>query len=303
MASFDSPELSSGSLANLPKHPLRRFHPALHKFQVALPADLQRLQLHKVNMEKYYQTESWFELNKEQINAARTVQQIKAHMKEIEATRNQIQHSDLPRFDSQIKPIQEEVIVGVNSFREVQQMYTQQKIDKEPKRMPFAKSRNYENMTDLDVTESTSSSQLQIQSQLLAEENAQVSWDSLNKGLVELNELIHDFSGLVQEQQETIDSIENNIGHAQVNIEEGTKHLATANKLKAVAYPIIGAAVGGLCGGPVGLAVGLKAGAAVAVGGGVLGFFGGKYVKKRHSDATDIQLENLSSRREMAKYD
>lgn len=38
-----------------------------------------------------------------------------------------------------------------------------------------------ENMTDLDVTESTSSSQLQIQSQLLAEENAQVSWDSLNK--------------------------------------------------------------------------------------------------------------------------
>lgn len=36
-------------------------------------------------------------------------------------------------------------------------------------------------MTDLDVTESSSSSQLQIQSQLLAEENAQVSWDSLNK--------------------------------------------------------------------------------------------------------------------------
>ena len=64
-------------------------------------------------------------------------------MKEIEATRNQIQHSDLPRFDAQIRPIQEEVIVGVNSFREVQQMYTQQKIDKEPKRMPFAKSRNY----------------------------------------------------------------------------------------------------------------------------------------------------------------
>ena len=79
--------------------------------------------------------------------------------------------------------------------------------------------------------------------------------------------------------------------------------ISQANKLKAVAYPIIGAAVGGLCGGPVGLAVGLKAGAAVAVGGGVLGFFGGKYVKKRHSDATDIQLENLSSRREMAKYD
>ena len=39
-------------MANLPKHPLRRFEPTLHKFQIALPADLARLQLHKVNMEK-----------------------------------------------------------------------------------------------------------------------------------------------------------------------------------------------------------------------------------------------------------
>ena len=39
-------------MANLPKHPLRRFEPTIHKFQVALPADLARLQSHKVNMEK-----------------------------------------------------------------------------------------------------------------------------------------------------------------------------------------------------------------------------------------------------------
>ena len=39
-------------MENLPKHPLRRFEPTLRKFQVALPADLARLQLHKVNMEK-----------------------------------------------------------------------------------------------------------------------------------------------------------------------------------------------------------------------------------------------------------
>ena len=75
-----------------------------------------------------------------------------------------------------------------------------------------------------------------------------------------------------------------------------------ASKLKVAAYPIIGAAIGGLCGGPVGLAVGLKAGAAIAVGGGVVGFFGGKYLKKRQDDATDIQLDNLSSRKEIKKY-
>jgi len=39
-------------MANLPKHPLKRFEPTLRKFQVALPADLARLQQHKINMEK-----------------------------------------------------------------------------------------------------------------------------------------------------------------------------------------------------------------------------------------------------------
>lgn len=298
MASFDSPDSNVGSTANLPKHPLRRFEPALRKFQVALPADLARLQLHKLNMEKYYRSEAWFELNKEQINAARTVQQLKSHMKEIESTRNQIQSSDLALFDERIKPIQDEVRAGVDSFREVQQMYTQQKKHKEPKRMPFAKKRS----PGLDVAEvSNSTQQLQLQSQLVVEEDALVSWDSLNQGLVELNELIHDFSTLVHEQQETINSIENNIESAQVNVEEGVTLLGKASKLKAAVYPIVGAAVGGLVGGPVGLAVGLKAGAAIAVGGGVLGFVGGKYMKKKQDESTDIQLENLSSRKEANK--
>lgn len=74
-----------------------------------------------------------------------------------------------------------------------------------------------------------------------------------------------------------------------------------ASKLKVAAYPIVGAAVGGLVGGPVGLAVGLKAGAAIAVGGGVLGFVGGNYMKKKKDESTDIQLENLSSRKEANK--
>ena len=75
-----------------------------------------------------------------------------------------------------------------------------------------------------------------------------------------------------------------------------------ATKLKAVTFPLIGAAVGGICGGPIGLAVGLKAGAAVALGGGIVGFFGGRYFKKKQDEATDIQLENLSSSREVKKY-
>ncbi|XP_068750772.1 syntaxin-17-like [Montipora capricornis] len=192
-----------------------------------------------------------------------TAQQLKAQVKEIENTRNQIQHSDLPQFDEQIKALQDEVKAGVNSFREVQQMYTHEKLNKEPKRMPFAKDRN--------------------------------------SGAVGVKRTDSRLSALVHEQQEVIDSIENNIEHAQVNVEEGVNLLGVANKLKAVTYPVIGAAVGGLFGGPVGLAVGIKAGAAVAVGGGVLGFFGGKYVKKKNDDVTDIQLENLSSNKDKSQ--
>ena len=75
-----------------------------------------------------------------------------------------------------------------------------------------------------------------------------------------------------------------------------------ASKLKAATYPLIGAAVGGICGGPVGLVVGLKTGAALAVGGGLVGFFGGKYFKRKREETTDMQLENLSSRKELKKY-
>ena len=67
-------------------------------------------------------------------------------MKEIEKTRNQVQLSDLPEYDQRIKPIQEEVLAGVSSFREVQQMYAREKQDKEPKRMPFAKYRDTGNI-------------------------------------------------------------------------------------------------------------------------------------------------------------
>lgn len=63
-------------------------------------------------------------------------------MKEIESTRNQIQMSDLPEFDERIKPIQDDIQAGVNAFREVQQMYSREKLNKEPKRMPFAQKQN-----------------------------------------------------------------------------------------------------------------------------------------------------------------
>lgn len=301
MASFDSTDLNlDQTVTNLPRHPIKRFEPTLRKFQVALPADIARLQQHKTNMEKFYSSEAWFELNKEQINAARTVQQLKSHLKEMEKIRKQVQMSDIPEFDRGIKPLQEEILAGVSSFREVQQMYAREKQDKEPKRMPFARYRDT-TLPPVTTIEPDNNSQ-KLQTLVVVDRDAVESWDSLRSGLVELNELIHDFSAIVDEQQDTVDSIESNIESAQTNVEEGTRALGKASKLKAFTYPVVGAVVGGVCGGPVGLAIGLKAGAAIVLGGGVLGFFGGRYFKKKQDEATDIQLENLSSSKEVKKY-
>ena len=76
-------------------------------------------------------------------------------MKEIENTRSQIQLSDLLQFDERIKPVQDEVQAGVNSFREVQKMYTREKADKEPKRAPTVKTQNSGNVNDEDAEYNT----------------------------------------------------------------------------------------------------------------------------------------------------
>lgn len=68
-----------------------------------------------------------------------------------------------------------------------------------------------------------------------------------------------------------------------------------ASKYKAAAIPIAGAIVGGLIGGPIGLMAGFKlAGAAAAVGGGVAGYTGGKYLKDKHDNRVDVELSHLS---------
>lgn len=55
-----------------------------------------------------------------------------------------------------------------------------------------------------------------------------------------------------------------------------------AAKYKMAALPMAGALIGGVVGGPIGLLAGFKvAGIAAALGGGVLGFTGGKWIQRK----------------------
>lgn len=61
---------------------------------------------------------------------------------------------------------------------------------------------------------------------------------------------------------------------------------------KLAALPVAGALLGGIVGGPIGLLAGFKvAGLAAALGGGVLGFTGGKLIQKKKQK----MIKDLSS--------
>lgn len=55
--------------------------------------------------------------------------------------------------------------------------------------------------------------------------------------------------------------------------------------------------MGGIIGGPIGLMAGFKlAGVAAAVGGGIAGYQGGRYIKNKHNARVDMELSNLSKK-------
>lgn len=60
--------------------------------------------------------EDWKGLNKEQINASRTIQQIKANIREIEKARGQILEEDLPTFDKKVESMKEKAVESIEAF-------------------------------------------------------------------------------------------------------------------------------------------------------------------------------------------
>ena len=63
--------------------------------------------------------------------------------------------------------------------------------------------------------------------------------------------------------------------------------------------PLTGAVIGAVVGGPVGLLAGFKiAGVFTALGGGYLGYKGGKAIKDQHKRKVEKSMRNLSERKQ-----
>ncbi|NXE99244.1 STX17 protein, partial [Menura novaehollandiae] len=276
---------------------LRRIEPAIQKFiKVAIPTDLERLRKHQINIEKYQRCRLWDRLHEEHINAGRTVQQLRANMREMEKLCLRVRQEDIPVLQRMINPVKEEASFAIKDFLQLHsesaEELKKQLKGQEDASLTRSATVGQETLSNMEV-KNGSQSLIQIKlPEIPQEENAAESWESLEGDLIELSQLVTDFSLLVSSQQEKIDRIEDHVNSAAANVEEGTKHLRKAAKYKLAALPVAGAVIGGVVGGPIGLLAGFKvAGIAAALGGGILGFTGGKLIQRKKQK----MMEQVSS--------
>ncbi|KAM8868851.1 syntaxin-17 [Spinachia spinachia] len=269
---------------------LRRLEAPIHKFiKVALPTDLERLQKHHNNILKYQQSLQWDRLHLEHINASRTVQQLRANVREMEKLCTRVRAEDAGALEALVKPVRDRASAAARDFL---------LLHHNPARAtpPSIRVSASCHADDSECEQPASGRQIQLQlPEIPADQSAAESWDNLEEDLKELSGLVTEFSLLVHSQQEKIDSIEDNVNTAAANVEEGTKSLGKAVGYKLAVLPFAGALLGGVLGGPLGLLAGFKvAGVAAALGGGALGYAGGNVVQKHRKARVDLQMKQLS---------
>ncbi|XP_067120250.1 syntaxin-17 [Centruroides vittatus] len=301
--------------ANENKQPLKRLQIALHRIvKVSIPLHLELLSKHKENIEKFQNEGQWNLVHSEQVNASRTVQQLKSDIYELETVRQQVKSEELAEFDKRVENSRTKALEAIDSFIEIHSSVVQpfkplllDNNDAKPtpiKRSPtppmVSLPEEFLNQNPIipeaEEAVETGEQKLQLKVEPPKDSLASRSWNTLKSDLLELNALIRNFALFVTHQQVAINSIEYNVESAHHNVREGTKSLGKAAALKAAMLPVTGAVIGGIVGGPIGLLAGFKlAGVAGLVSGGVLGFTGGKYLQKKKTKVSDVELQNLSS--------
>ncbi|KAB0357489.1 hypothetical protein FD754_001645 [Muntiacus muntjak] len=215
---------------------LRRLEPAIQKFtKIVIPTDLERLRRHQINIEKCYQRcRIWDKLHEEHINAGKLIDPVKEEASAATAEFLQLHLESVEELKKQFND--EETFLQPSLTRSMTVGGT---------------FHGTEDEADLQ-----SMTQIYALPEIPRDQNAAESWETLEADLIELSQLVTDFSLLL------------------------------------AALPVAGALIRGVVGGPIGLLAGFKvAGIAAALGGGVLGFIGGKLIQRRKQK----MMEKLTS--------
>ncbi|KAJ8353891.1 hypothetical protein SKAU_G00214580 [Synaphobranchus kaupii] len=224
------------------KLPLRRLELPIHKFiKVAIPTDLERLHKHQVNIEKYQRGRQWERLHQEHINASRTVQQLRANVREMEKLCGRVRSEDGDALEKLVRPVKERASAATRDFLSLHSespapLGRPQTAPSGPSGPgdPLAFSHSLAASDDLSGAgegEVWVLAQTQIPlPEIPQDQSAAESWETLEEDLLDLNGLVNEFSELVHSQQAKIDSIEDNVEVAAANVEAGSRSLGKVSE-------------------------------------------------------------------------
>ncbi|GFN99790.1 syntaxin-17-like [Plakobranchus ocellatus] len=326
---------TSTNLAGIVKYPMKRLELSVRNFIKVIDIDLDRLYKHTDNIRKLMNVEDWTGLHREQVNASRTIQQINANIREIERARTQVIDKDLSLFDSRVQDVKVKALSAMDEFMiligpgitadsrspsnkqpSVETGHGSDSLDSRHSPSPKQLKKDSRTLCEEDTAqyEAQDNSSAAYGSEAVSlvtfapapvttslhivpqHTDASNSWELLQEDIVELNHLVHHFAEQVDQQGEVINTIDDNIDTASVNVKEGTSSLAQASKYKSALLPVVGAVVGGMVGGPIGFIAGIKLGGLAGAVGGAAGFAGGRMLKKRQETISQTEMENLSDK-------
>ncbi|KAK6165855.1 hypothetical protein SNE40_022684 [Patella caerulea] len=279
---------------------------SVKKFGNLTEMNLELLNRHRNNIERLSNQQKWTLLNKEQINASSTVQQVKVNIIELEKVRSLINDKDLHKFDAFTEEVKLKAIKTVEDFILLGRSTS-------PKEAPVATemSSSSSNQHGISYTPADNihrlndSTDAQLILTMVQSNPASVnpetsaSWERLHEALGDLFKTIQLYSPIVQGQEGKFDTIEDEIETAHADVQQNTGSLGKAAKYKAAIFPVVGAVMGGLIGGPLGAVAGLKLGGAAAVSGGVVGYVGSQYLQQKEDEEAVVELNNLNVTRSM----
>ncbi|XP_078279718.1 syntaxin-17 isoform X3 [Rhinoraja longicauda] len=191
----------------------RRLEPTIQKFvKVAIPTDLERLQKHQINIEKYQRISHWDKLHQEHINASRTVQtphfvsqQLQANMREMETICLRVRDEDSETLEKIISPAKERAAAAVEEFLKVHSQCSEVSSNhggaenSQDPRSSLVRSQTIAGTFASTQDSGTSLPQHSVQlslplPQIPQDHDAAESWENLEENLIDLNNLVIEFS-------------------------------------------------------------------------------------------------------------
>uniref|UniRef100_A0A6P7GFG9 Syntaxin-17 n=1 Tax=Diabrotica virgifera virgifera TaxID=50390 RepID=A0A6P7GFG9_DIAVI len=271
------------------KQPFKIIEVPLAKFsEEIIPHHQSVYEQYKGTIRKLMSASDHAHLKREIKEKKRNVRQLRDLMYELDTLRTQVEDEDLDKFDMKTLSLRKIILNLISGYSELEKAVNQITSSQSNEESEKENSGPFDGAAQIQIQENMDELRLkQKEEQMNRVEN-------INRDVEDLHEIYKNLNEMVDNQADLVNQIVNDVDSAQENVESGSKELAKAHKLKAVAYPVTGAFLGGMIGGPIGLVAGLKIGGVAAVTCAIAGYTGGRWFKKKNLEEITQETEPVT---------